>query len=233
MAILQSVLTFVNDPAKMLVVVVSVLLSITAILLWKRYNKPWLLYAHLFFVLSPLFYFALSINCSMSFVSGLLSWCTWLFAKFMIYLVPPLMAVSFIIGYLLIPKLYKRVGKPVSLRVFKDLCKVASVKAELFVVDKAKPVAFTLRDKVFVSVGMFDILSKKELEAVLLHELHHVKSHSSWNKFSSRFVRVFSPIAWFSPSSVEREELAADSFAIKTQKTSAYVKSAKRKVSSF
>ena len=66
MGIIESVATFATDPAKMLVVVVFILLGIAAILMWKRYNKAWLLYVHLFFVLSPLFYFALSINCSLS-----------------------------------------------------------------------------------------------------------------------------------------------------------------------
>lgn len=72
MGIIESAVTFVTDPTKMLVVVVSVLLSLAAIILWKKYSKPLLLYAHLFFVISPLFYFALSINCSMSFAQGLL-----------------------------------------------------------------------------------------------------------------------------------------------------------------
>jgi Zn-dependent protease with chaperone function len=227
----ESVVSFVTDPAKMLIVVVSVLLSITALLAWKKFNRPALLYVHLFFVLSPIFYFALSVNCSLKFVQGLLSWCTALFAKFVLYLLPPLMAISFIAGYIVLPRLYKRIGKPLSLKAFKELCKLTGINANLFLIDKAEPVAFTLGKKVFVSVGMFELLSGKELEAVLLHELHHVKARSSWGKFSSSFVRVFSPVAWFSASSVEKEECSADAFAVKLQKTSSYLKSAKRKVS--
>ncbi len=228
--ILSSAAAFATDPAKMLFVVVSILFSIGALLAWKKYNKPSLLYAHLFFVLTPLFYFALSINCSLSVVKGLLSWCTALLAKFVIYIVPPAMAFSFIAGYLLIPRLYRLVAKPFSPRLFRELCRLTGIKAELFLMDKAKPVAFTVGRRIFISVGMFDLLTKKELEAVLLHELCHVKSRSSWGKFSTHFVRAFSPIAWFSSSSVEREECAADAFAVKTQKTSYYLKTAKQKV---
>jgi len=227
----ESTVSFVTDPAKMLIVVVSVLLSITALLAWKKYNKPSLLYAHLFFVLSPIFYFALSVNCSLKLVQGLLSWCTALFAKFVLYLLPPLMALSFIAGYIVLPHLYKRIGKPLSLKAFKELCKLTGINADLFLIDRAEPVAFTLGRRVFVSVGMFELLSGKELEAVLLHELHHVKARSSWGKFSSNFVRLFSPVAWFSAGSVEKEECLADAFAVRVQRTSSYLKSAKRKVS--
>jgi len=230
MGILESAISFAADPEKMLLAVVSVLFSIAALLAWKKYNKPFLLYAHLFFVISPLFYFALAINCSMSLVRGLLSFCTLLLTKFVIYLLPPLMAASFIAGYVLLPRLYRKIAKPLSLKMFAELCLRTGISAELFLVDKAKPVAFALGKNVFISVGMFEMLSKKELEAVLLHELYHVQSRASWGKFSAGFVKLFSPIAWFSASSIEREEKCADAFAVKMQKTFRYVKSAKSKV---
>jgi Zn-dependent protease with chaperone function len=217
----------------MLIVVVSLLLGVSSILAWKKYSKPWMLYAHLLFVLSPLFYFALSINCSLGVVQGLLSWCTALFAKFVLYIVPPLMAILFIGGYFLLPKLYRVLSKPLQLRIFNKLCRLTGISAELFLVDKAKPVAFTMGKRIFVSVGMFEMLSGRELEAVLLHELHHVKSNSSWGKFSASFVRIFSPVAWFSASSVEKEECAADAFAARVQKTGRFVSSAKKKVGVF
>src|SRR5574341_1744790 len=129
MGILESAVTFATDPAKMLIVVISVLISIAAILLWKKYSKPWMLYAHLLFVLSPLFYFALSINCSLSLVQGLLSWCTALLTKFVIYILPPLMAATFIAGYVLLPRIYSIISKPLSLRLFKSLCILTGIKA--------------------------------------------------------------------------------------------------------
>jgi Zn-dependent protease with chaperone function len=229
----ESTVAFATDPAKMLVVVVSVLTSIAALLAWKKYDKPWMLYSHLIFILSPLFYFALSINCSLSLVQGLLSWCTAIMTKFVIYILPPLMAAVFISGYFLLPKLYSLASKPLKSGEFDGLCKIANVKAELRLMDKAAPVAFTVGKKVFVSVGMWELLSRRELEAVLLHELYHVSSNSAWSKFSSNFVRLFSPIAWFSASSVEREERNADAFAVKVQNSERFLKSAKKKVSVF
>src|SRR5574341_375220 len=231
MEITDSAIAFATDPGKMLVVVVSVLFGIAALLAWKRYNKPWLLYAHLLFVLSPLFYFALSINCSLNLMNGLLSWCTALLTKFVIYILPFVMAGTFVAGYFLLPYFYERLSRPFSMRAFSKLCRATGIQAKLYLIDKARPVAFTLSDKIFISVGMFELLTRKELEAVLLHELYHVKLRVSWGKFSAGFVRVFSPIAWFSSSSVENEEKCADAFAAKMQKSGKYVNSAKKKVS--
>lgn len=233
MGIVENVAIFAADPAKMLFTVSSILVAVVMLAVWKRYNKPWLLYGHMMFLLAPLFYFALSINCSMSIVQGLLGLCTAMITKFVIYIVPPLMALVFIGGAVLLPRLYKRCAKPLALKQFKRLGESTGIKAELFLLDKAKPVAFALGKNVFISVGMFDLLSKKEMSAVLLHELHHIKSRSSWMKFSNAFVHVFSPLAWFSPSSVEAEERAADAFASAIQGTAKHLASAKRKVDAF
>jgi len=143
------------------------------------------------------------------------------------------MAAVFIGGVVIIPRIYKKSARELSLPLFKKLCKQTGINATLFLIDKAKPVAFTIGTKVFMSVGLSELLSKKELEAVLLHELHHVCARSSWSKFSAIFVRAFSPIAWFSPYSIEHEEQAADAFAVEIQQTDKYVNSAKIKVDSF
>lgn len=231
--IIESAIAFATDPAKMMLVVISIIISAAALLAWKKYSKPALLYAHLLFVIAPLFYFALSINCSMSLMHDMLSWCTGLLAKFILYIMPPLMVLTFFAGYALLPYAYKKLSKPLSVSSFAQLCRQTGIRAELYLIDKAKPVAFTLRNKIFISVGMFELLSRKELEAVLLHELCHISTRASWGKFSSNFVRLFSPIAWFSSHSVEQEEKAADAFAVKVQNTEKFLVSAKKKVSVF
>lgn len=231
MDILTSVVEFATQPEKILVVVLSVMLSIALLQAWKKYNKPALLYAHLLFLLSPLFYFALSVNCSMGMAQGLIEWCTTMITKFIIYLLPPLIVISFIVGYALLPRLYSRIAKPLPLKSFKALCTSTGIGAQLFLIDKAKPTAFTFGKKIFLSVGMCELLSKRELEAVLLHELYHIHSRASWGKFSVGFVKLFSPIARFSASSVECEEKCADEFAETMQKTSRFINTAKKKVS--
>lgn len=225
---LDSAVSFANDPAKMLAITVSVVFAVLLLLAYRRFEKVSLLYAHLIFLLAPLFYFALSVNCSFGFAKGLLAWCTLIFAKAVIYILPVAMASSFVAGYLFIPRLYRARSKRISARWFSALCEKSGVAASLFILDRAKPVAFTGSRNVFISVGMFDVLSRKELEAVVLHELYHVKNHSAWNKFSSRFASWFSPLAFFSKES--DDERAADAFACKIQNTGRFVRSAHKKV---
>ena len=225
---LETVMNFAGDPAKMLAVTSSIVMAVLLLLAYKRFEKVSLLYAHLVFVLAPLFYFALSVNCSFGFAKSLLAWCTLIFAKAVIYLLPVAMASSFVAGYIFIPRLYEAKGKRLNVKWFNRLCAKHGLSASLFILDKAKPTAFTAKKNVFVSVGMFEQLSRKELEAVVLHELYHIKHNSAWNKFSASFASWFSPLAMFSGKS--DDERAADTFAAKEQKTWRFVESAHRKV---
>ena len=82
---------------------------------------------------------------------------------------------------------------------------------------------------------MTEILSKKELQAVLLHELAHIKEKSSALKVSSTIMNIFSPfsrLAGFG-NNITKEEHKADSFVVKTQKTSKYLQAAKSKIGEF
>ena len=102
--------------------------------------------------------------------------------------------------------------------------------------DKAKPIACSFksfRSAIFVSVGMLDILSKKEIQAVLLHELAHIKQRSSVLKFSSFLMNVLSPLSLLARfhHDTSKEEREADKFAIRVQRTSKYINSAKKKIS--
>ena len=227
---IESIVTFVTNPEKMTFVVLSLLTSVFLLLLWKYTNKTSILYAHLAFALAPLFYFASQINCNLGLVQGLLGFCTEILTKGILYVLPIAMMGAFIVGRLVVPRFYTRQGKRIKSSAFRVLCKKTKIAAKLYVLDKAKPVAFAFADNVFVSVGMFEAFSKKELEAVLLHELYHVKQHSSWAKFSSGFVHAFSPFALFFSSTVKEEERKADAFARKLQGTGKYLSSARKKV---
>lgn len=220
------------DPSRMLLVVASITIAIMSLLAWNKTSKSMFLYAHLIFALSPIFYMAMLLNCSFGMVTGWLSLCTALFAKFVLYILPPIMAASFIGGAIIIPRLLKRSAKHMNAKWFRQLCKKARASAELFIIDDQKPKAFSQGNNVFLSVGVFELLTTKEREAVALHELAHVKRQSSWNKFSALFTRLFSPVAWFARTVSQEEELA-DQFAKAVQGTGRYVRSAKRKFEEF
>ncbi|RMD58013.1 hypothetical protein D6825_02215 [Candidatus Woesearchaeota archaeon] len=229
---LSRIIGFIASPEKMLFVVVCTIFALAALLAFNRSGRLSFLYAHLVFVLSPVFYFALSINCSFGFAKGLLSWCTLLFAKFIIYVLPPLIAAVVIGGAFFVPMLLRASSRAVNSSIFRSAQRKAGVKSRLFVIDRAAPQAFSSGGDVFASVGLFDVLSKDELEAVFLHELHHVKKRASWRKLSDRLVRFFSPLAWFSKGCVESDEIEADEFAIRIQGTRAHIDSARLRIAS-
>src|SRR3989344_3272923 len=104
-----------------------------------------------------------------------------------------------------------------------------------YVIDKVEPIAFSLSyisPKIFVSVGVLEILNKKEIEAVLLHELAHIKQKSSILKISNLLTKILIPFSNFYniKEELQQEEIKADDFTVKIQNTSKNLKSAKNKI---
>ncbi len=111
-------------------------------------------------------------------------------------------------------------------------------KCGLYVFDSPKPSAFSFsggNGAVFLSVGLLDLLGKNELDAVMLHEVAHIKSRSSTFKLSVAVLRALSPFSAASSFNGElsREEEKADSFAASMQGTHRFLRSAKRKLDSY
>src|SRR3989344_9037238 len=100
---IESFSSFLSNPELMLATVSSVLSAILMLVLWKKHNQVWLLYTHLFFMLAPLILFAIKINCGMGIVHGLLSLCTLVITKFLLYVLPVIIALALTAGYAIIP----------------------------------------------------------------------------------------------------------------------------------
>ena len=107
----------------------------------------------------------------------------------------------------------------------------------IYVMDNAAPVAFSfsfLQPQIFLSVGLFEVLGRKEIEAIILHELAHIKSRVTFVKLSAYLARLLSPFSvladFLGSGSVSREEAAADDFAAGAQRTYNHLESAKRKI---
>lgn len=105
----------------------------------------------------------------------------------------------------------------------------------IYLLNESTPMAYSItniKPAVFLSVGLLEILNKKELEAVLLHELYHIKNKSSIWKFSLNQIKMFSPLSSFSSirKSIDNEEREADLFAMKIQGTNRFLSSAKNKI---
>ncbi len=239
---------FLNSPFKMYISLLSILFAITTFVLIKRVQKNrfkvLFIYLHLFFLILPPFMFAFSLGCDMNILSSLISNCAVRVTETIIYTGIGAIILSILIGYFVMPKLFssrnttKLKEKTILRFVNKESKKIGIKSPKVFLIDDAKPDAFsysTMGASILISVGMIELLSKKELEAVLLHELYHINNRSSLYKFSTLILRIFSPLARFASfnNDLDSEEIAADNFAMVKQGTSKNILNAKKKINLF
>ncbi len=234
---------FFQNPAKIGLIMASLLLSITSFLILRMKKglsanqKIALIYAHIFGLIFPIFFYIFFNGCS-----ALFSSCGTAKATFYLIIITGITAA--ILGAVIAPILFLRSHRQRSAEIKKGayalfLWKKAEEmqikKPKLYLLKSAKPVAFSssfLGNSIFLSVGMADILTKKEIEAVLLHELAHIKNSSSKLKFSASFIELLSPASHIASfrNEMSKEEKEADNFAVKSQKTSRFLNSVKSKL---
>ena len=156
---------------------------------------------------------------------------------------PTTLFASMIAGFVLIPTLFilthrKRELEGDYASFIRTQAQRLDLRApKLYVVNKAKPIAFSfrsLRPSIFLSVGLFDVLKPKEVEAVLLHELAHLQRRSSTFKLSAALMK-FSPFSLLRgfAGDLSNDEKAADAAVVQVQKTPHHLTQAKRKVNRF
>lgn len=222
------------DPLIIIGAIISWTISTSLFIIWKEKNKSWLILSHILFLIVPFIFIANQINCSLGLISGLLAFCTKIITELVMYFIPTAIILSFIFGYWIVPLFYRRAfnAKKHNNHLVKRYSRLLKLKIDFYLMDIAKPLAFSLKKSVFISVGMFELLNKKEIEAVLLHEIGHVKNNSSLNKFTALFARIATPMASFSivEHKIKNHERIADNFAIKSQKTRKYINSAREKI---
>jgi len=225
------------------VIIISVLLA--ALTLWLAQRKQLgyklkiaLLYMHLFLLLLPTIQVAAQTSCALEVFmcqqNGVISHSPLIIiGAFMLAL---------ILGYFVIPNMYATSYKAKLLnegKWFEFIALVSrkrSIKApRLYVLDTAIPRAFSfsaIKSKIFISVGMLELLSDLEIQAVLLHEIGHIERRSSLQKLLLGFARVASPLATFSPAHND-EEIRADAVAVEEQGTSMHLRTAYARVREY
>lgn len=196
------------------------------------------IYAHLFFAAFPVVLFSSNLACS-----GMCMPCQNDTLALVGYAVPGAALLAVFAGFIVIPLYYVRTNRKREIasgwmvRFVARYAKTLGMKQpRLYAVDTAEPMAFSfrsVRSAIFVSVGMLDILKKREVEAVLLHELAHLRERSSALKFTGALMRwsPFSLLMRFHDHG--DEERKADAFVIREQKTSRHLRAAKRRISRF
>lgn len=227
----------IGNPSMWIITATSIILAVYTFNEWKHKRNYLFVYAHLLFVITPFLLLANKINCTMSIIDGLLQLCGIAISEFMIYSAPVIVFATMLTGYFIVPFIYtkrfavKEVKKP----EVSEFNRLNKANARIYFLDSSEPLAFTISNKIFISVGISQIFSRKELEAVILHELGHIKNKTSINKLSAQIMRFFSPMSYFGLNDYchDCEEKKADHFAIKTQKTTEHLNSARRKVKMY
>jgi len=237
-----------HSPFKLYISIFAILLAIITLILLRKTQKTklriLLIYLHISLLILPIFMFAFSLGCDMSLLDGLISNCAAKVTETAIYIGIGIIILTLITGYFLMPKLFGARKKikfedKNLIKFVEENSRNIGIKApKLYLIDDAKPDAFsysTLGSSIFISVGMIELLNRKELEAVLLHELYHIKNRSSLYKFSNLALKILSPLPRFIRHNMDldKEELEADNFAINEQGTSRNIINAKKKMGLF
>ena len=247
MNLLEMIVAYFAKPAYLALTLGSVFLAVL-VLSWSRNKrmsigwKVFLIYVHISLLMVPVAVFAYSSGCAVPLYN-----CT---GNALLYASPLIFAAVItgagILGYFFLPRLYRRRHKTLQLKdrrliafVHEMAAKHGIRKPQVHVLDEAVPKAYSFssyKPAIFITVGMLDLLSRKEIEAVMLHEIGHLTNNSSFVKFSSKVLKLVSPVAMFSPpvnTAICREETAADEFAVNEQGTALYLESARRKTQEF
>ncbi len=241
----ECAVAFFHDPLKLVIVAASIAVAIITLLLIVKKDlspgrKVLLIYLHVFSFVFPFVFYSFFSGCSTFF-----SHCNRLIPVLSMLGLTGLL--SAIIGSVAAPIIFLMRNSKSSNRI-EDVHIVEFVKREslmlkikepsVYFIDSVKPVAFAfsnIRPVIFVSVGMLDLLERKEIEAVLLHELLHIRNGTSIFRFSAFFLKTFSPLSMFTSfnNELNREERLADNFAVRRQGTNAHLSSAKHKINLF
>lgn len=236
---------FIVDPVRFAIIISSILLAATIFITLKKFSfsnrtRITLIYGHLISLFFPVVLYSTHMGCGM-----LCAGCYNSVFHLIGYALPMTLIASTVTGFVAIPLLYTFSSRKIMMEsnwvknFVKGHSKKLNIKTpRLYAIDDAKPLAFSFKSfisAIFMSVGLTDILNKKETESVLLHELSHIKEKSSILKFSDNVMRFFSPLSLLAGFHYEsgEEEKKADDFVVKVQGSGKYLLSAKKKLNEY
>jgi Zn-dependent protease with chaperone function len=236
---------FVIDPGTFSLILISLSLAVISLYVLKKHSfsiksRTLLIYGHLTFLFFPFILYGTHVGCGV-----LCMPCYENVLHLVSYVLPTTLIASTLAGFVALPTLYtvssKKMmikNKPISDFVKKNSKKINIKIPRIYAIDNVKPMAFSFRSyisAIFLSVGLMEILNKKETEAVLLHELAHIKQKSSILKLSDHILRFFSPLSLLSGfhHDSSKDEKEADDFVIRVQGTDKYLFAAKGKINEY
>ena len=230
------------EASKLAIVSVSFALSAILLVLLKKISlstksKIFLIYSHILSLFFPFIFLTTNAGCA-----SVCAACYSNIYQLLALALPTTLVVTTVAGFFVIPIVFVYTNRRTEVKsgkifnfVKKSSKQLRIKQPRVYILNKSNPVAFSFRNfrsAVFLSVGLFDILKWKEAQAVILHELAHIKQKSSSLKLSTFMLRVFSPVSVllkFHHKNTEEEE-KADLLAIRMQKTDRHIRSARRKL---
>lgn len=232
------------DPARLFLTMISFSIALAIFFILKRFNlstkaRVGLIYSHLITLFFPFILFTTNAACGAMCIES----CYTNIYNLVAYSMPTTIFLSSITGFFVIPALFvfsskKEMTNNSIVKIVRKYSNLMKIKTpRIYLIDRAKPIAFSFRSfrsAIFLSVGILDVLNKKEVEAIILHELAHIKNRSSILKVTNLVFKL-SPLSVISRFNIDsnEEENAADAFAARMQRTVKYVNSAKRKLDNF
>lgn len=249
---LQLYLGRLLNPVNLGVLFISLLLSFLFYVLFKKTDKIKVkvtyLYSHIFLLFFPFLFSAFLAKCTSTAYSCVVQCATPLYLcspELLIYLVTAGIGATFLLSFLVLPYMYTWSSNATEItdgRMYDTIQQYSSAfnipVPRLYAVNNLRPLAYSItniRPSIFVSVGLCELLPAKEMEAVLLHELCHIKNKTSFWRFSTHVLKIFSPLSTFISldSSISAEEQEADAFAIQIQGTEEHLQAAKQGITEF
>ncbi|MBI5225722.1 M48 family metalloprotease [Candidatus Micrarchaeota archaeon] len=229
---------FLADSTKTTLVVAAIVSAVT--LIWLSRNLDFsakirsaFMYAHVALLLFPPVFFATTLSCKQV---GL---CEVGLTQTLLFVIPITLILGLAFGLLIVPLLHRLRSQPESGKwqrfVNGQSDRLGLHKApDVFIVDSGRPEAFStggLKPAMFISIGMLEVLTRRQIEAVLLHELGHIQEGSHALKPITWLLRALYPEPVLAPAAiVAEEERKADAFAASVQKTDVHLNRAKRKM---
>jgi len=231
----------INTPHMLAIFIGSFFLALLFYILFRKTasvsRKVTYLYLHILFIFLPFISSALLWKCLMPVIA-----CS---PKMVIYLASIGSGGTLLLSFIILPYVYNWTSNSKEIKEgdIKDFVREQSHaigirEPKVYAVEDIKPCAYSITNiqpSVFVSVGLCELLDKKEMEAVLLHELYHVQQKTSFWRFSINMLKIFSPLSSFitTDEAMDKEEMEADQFAVSLQGTKKFLKSAKGKVNAM
>ncbi len=229
---------FFQDGTNLTLIAASLLTALALLLLSRNLTlsakvRTNLMHAHLAFLLFPLIFFATTLSCQQA---GL---CEVGITQTLLYVIPLSLAAALAFGLLIVPLLHRIKTRPEegSLQRFVDRhAQELGLKRspDVRIVDSGKAEAYStggLKPAIFLTIGMLEAMTERQLQAILLHELAHIREGSYALKPITKLLQAVYPEPIVAPAAMtEEEERKADSYAASVQKTDVHLRRAKNKL---